>query len=94
MEIYLSIITLLSQILGAYAIAAVFVYSGGAWGSLDNLRNSIRVKEFGLLECFLCTSFWSSLFMTLIAGGTWQTFFIVWGAAYVIDQLVMAYKLK
>lgn len=94
MEIYLSIIALASQMVGAYVIAAVFVYSGGAWGSLEKLRNNLRVKDFGLLECFLCTSFWSALFMTFIAGGTWQTFFIVWGVSYIIDQLISSYKLR
>lgn len=90
MEIYL----IISQILGTYVLTCVLAYSGGAYGSLEAFRNKPSVKSFGLLECFLCISFWIALLMTLIAGGTWMTFFIVWGSAFIIDQLVMAYKTR
>lgn len=90
MEIYL----IISQILATYVITAVFLYSDGAYGILGRLRSNDKVMRFGLLECFLCLSFWVALLLILVGGGTWQSFFIVWGSAFIIDQLIMAYKTR
>jgi len=88
MEIYL----IIALILGTYAISAVFIYSGGPWGSLGVLRNIRAIKNFGLLECFLCTSFWIALALTLALHLPGWYILIGWGGAFLIDQVVQAYR--
>lgn len=90
MEYYL----IISQILATYVITCVLLYSDGAWGSLARLRNNESVKCFGLLDCFLCLSFWVALIVTVVSNNAWAEFFIIWGTAYIIDQLIMAYKTR
>lgn len=84
----------IALILATYVVTCVFVYSGGAWGSLEQLRNKPWMKRFGLLDCFLCTSFWVAGIATLIAGANIGQFFIAWAVAYIIDSLIIAYRTK
>lgn len=84
----------IALILATYVITAVLVYSGGAWGSLENLRNQVWMKRFGLLDCFLCLSFWFALILTFIARQDWFAFFIAWAVSYIIDRLIIAYETK
>lgn len=75
-------------------ITSSLVYSDGAWGIMEKIRSNKYIKSLGILDCFLCTSFWVSLpFTFFFAGYTgYFTGFIlalgVWGLSYVIDMLI------
>jgi len=79
--------------IAVYVITSVFVYSGGVWGSLEHIRETPWMKRFGLLDCFLCTSFWFAAIVGL-GYGSIRIFVVSWGVAYIIDQLITAYKTK
>lgn len=80
-------------IIAVYVITSVFIYSSGPWRSLETLRNNQKMKEFGLLDCFLCTSFWVALVFGIISHRA-DVAIVAWGAAYFIDQVVSAYRIK
>ncbi len=85
---------IIAEIMATYAITSVLVYSGGAYGRLEAFRQKLSVKRFGLLECFLCTSFWVGLIAVWCIGGSWNQFFIVWGVTFILDQIIQAYRTK
>lgn len=81
-------------ILGTYVISAGLIYSDGAWGIIYNLRSNKIIKDFGVLECFLCTSFYVSIALTALLGIHWLYIFIGWGASVLIDKLISIYMLR
>jgi len=83
----------IAVILGTYVVTSVFVYSYGPFGVLEDLRNVPLIRRSGLLDCFLCTSFWVALVLCMVFGRL-DAFFIAWGAATVLDKLITAYSIK
>lgn len=77
----------ISLILGVYAFTLVLTQSEGAWGQLYKLRNDKYVDDFGLLNCFICTSFWITVLICLFTAH-WGLFFIGWGGAIIIDKVI------
>jgi len=83
----------LALVLGTYAVTLALTASEGPWGLFYKLRAIKRVQDFGVLECFLCTSFWVSLILCLSFGRP-EIILIAWGSSTLIDKVVMAYSVK
>ena len=83
----------LTLILAAYCLTLALTQSEGAWGIMEKVRQNKHVANFGVFDCFLCTSFWVSLAL-VAAFNAWSAFFIVWGASVVLDKLIMALVVK
>lgn len=77
----------ISLILGTYVITLSLTQSDGAWGILYKLRHNKHIEDFGILDCFLCTSFWVSLILC-ISFQNIPLFFIVWGISVILDKLL------
>lgn len=76
----------ISLILATYVITLVLVDSEGAWGLLYKFRNLAKVDNFGLLNCFVCTSFWVALIAVLLTAH-YELFFIAWAGAVIIEKV-------
>lgn len=80
-------------ILGTYALTLALTESSGPYGILERIRNMRWVKDFGVLECQLCCSFWVALSLC-IALGRLDLYFIAAGGSVLLDRLVTAYMVK
>lgn len=80
-------------ILGTYAITLALTESSGPYGILERIRNVKWVKDFGVLECQLCCSFWVALSLC-IALGRLDMILVTWGGSVVLDKLITAYTIK
>lgn len=80
----------LALILGTYALSASLLYSDGAWGLMYRIRNNESVKDFGLLECYICTSFWIAALLTFVFGFVWWYGLIAWGATVIVDKILIS----
>lgn len=80
---------IIGLILGTYALSTAITQSDGPWGVLYRIRNNELVKDFGLLECFICVSMWVSILLTIIMGLPWYFILIAWGASLIIDKLLL-----
>lgn len=78
----------LALILGTFASTYALIYSDGPWGVIYRVRNLEAMKDFGILECFICTSFWVSIIITFTLGLHWWILLIGWGASVIIDKLL------
>lgn len=81
----------LSLLFGTFALSVALTESEGAWGSLKWLRN--KTVNFGLLQCFLCTSAWTSVALC-IAFGRLDMILIAWGACVLVERLINAYMVR
>ena len=69
-------------VLAAYYLTTVFTNSDGPMGVFYLLRQIKAVKDFGMLECFICTSVWIAGVIILIpAFGILWTILAVAGAS-------------
>lgn len=75
-------------ILGTYALTSSVMYSDGPYSVLYRIRNNEAIKDFGVLECFMCASIWVSIILTFILGLEWLYCLIAWGAAIIIDKIL------
>lgn len=83
----------LAIILGTYAITLALTESDGAFGVMYKIRNNKAIKNFGLFECHLCTSFWVAVFLSLAFGMPLMTL-IAWGSSVLIDKIVTTLYVK
>lgn len=83
----------LSLILGTYALTLALIESEGAWGFMEHIRNNRYIDDFGLLNCFLCTSFWVSIALC-VAFGRLDLVLLAWGGSVVLERLINAYMVK
>lgn len=58
--------TIVLLILATYLLTLALVYSDGAWGAVARVRSIKWVDNFGLLNCFLCTSVWVSAILCIV----------------------------
>lgn len=70
-----------------YALTSALVYSDGAFGIMYRIRDIEWVKDFGLLECYLCTSFWVGLVVSLLSGDIWLIGW-AWGGSVIVDKFI------
>lgn len=75
-----------SLILATYVISLVLTESEGPWGLLYKFRSLPTIDNFGLLNCYICTSFWVAAIVTMSAAHT-ELFFISWGGAVIIEKV-------
>lgn len=86
-------VEILSQILGTYAFTLSLTDSSGPWGILERIRNIKWIDDIGLLNCFLCTSFYVSI-LACVAVGRIELMPLTWGAVVIVNQVIMAYTVK
>ena len=84
---------LATLIIGTWAITTAFTESDGPYGSLYKLRKQKQINDFGLLECFLCTSFWVALTLCM-AFQSPEYILIAWGVSTLTSKLLTAYMSK
>lgn len=75
-----------SLILATYCLTLVLMQSEGPYGIVARFRENKKVEELGILNCFLCTSFWIAFFISVATNVGW--FFLAWGGATLIDKVV------
>ena len=80
-------------ILGTFALTLAATESSGPYGILERLRNVKWVKDFGVLECGLCCSFYTALGLCM-AFGRLDLYFIAVGGSVLLERLVTAYMVK
>lgn len=71
-----------------YAITSALIYSDGAFGIMYRIRNIKWVKEFGIFDCFICTSFYPALAISFIANDFWLMGW-AWGGSIIVDKLLI-----
>lgn len=74
-------------VIGTWVITTVLTSSDGPYGSLYKLREIKAVKDFGLLECHMCTAFWVALVLSLCFGQPIMIL-IAWGVSVLVDNLL------
>ena len=87
------VLVLSSLVLGTYTITLALTESSGPWGLLERLRNVKWIDDMGLLNCFLCTSFYVSILACSVVGRL-ELIPLTWGSAVIINQLITAYTIK
>lgn len=83
----------LSLVFGVYVITLALTESSGPFGLLEKLRSIDIVERSGLLECYLCTSFWVSVALC-VAFNRIDMILISWGVSTLIQRLYNAYTLR
>lgn len=83
----------LSLIAGTYVITLALTESSGPYGILERLRNVKWIRDFGLLECGMCCSFYTALGLCM-AFGRLDLYFIAVGGSVLLERLVTAYMVK
>lgn len=86
-------ITIASLILGTYALTLAATESSGPYGILERIRNVKPVKDFGVLECQLCCSFWVALSLC-IAFERLDLYFVAVGGSIVLERLISGWIIK
>lgn len=86
--------TEVSLVLAVYMISTALVYSGGPYGALERLREQEWMKDLGLLDCFLCTSFWVSMIVLFVPDIHDGFVFVAWGVSYLADKIITTWMLK
>lgn len=81
-------------IFGTYVITAALIYSDGPWGLLYKARNNNLIKDFGVLECFLCSSLYVAIVLTFVIGLDWWYSLIAWGTSVIVDKIITIYSLQ
>lgn len=76
--------TIASLILGTFAFSLALTITEGPYGALYKFRRYKPIDDFGLLNCFICTSFWVALILCLIYG-RFDLFLLAWGGANLIN---------
>lgn len=74
-------------ILATYVLTLVLIQSDGPWGIIYKIRSNKFIDSFGILNCFICTSFWIALLISILAGNIFYLF-IYWGGAVIIDKIL------
>lgn len=87
------ILIISNLILGTYAITLGLTESSGPYGILERLRNIKAIKDFGLLECSTCTSFWVALGLC-VAFGRLDMYFVTAGGSIVLERLISGWIIK
>lgn len=76
-----------AAILATYVLTLALTQSDGAWGVMARIRQHKPIDDFGLLNCFLCTSAYIAMFIGLLFWSV-EIFFISWAGAVIIDKVL------
>lgn len=83
-------LVIIGSVFIVYYITLALTQSDGAWGLMARIREIPALKDFGLLECFLCTSAWVSLVVSLILFDDWLFMTLaIAGAATALHRLMI-----
>lgn len=69
-----------------YGVSYALVYLDGPFDIFERLRGLKWLREFGVLDCFGCASFWVSMAITHSHGVI--TALGVWGVCIIIDNII------
>jgi hypothetical protein len=66
--------------LATWRAAHLLHHEDGPWQAVARLRGALNARQFGVLECFFCTSVWTALPAALLTGTGRRQFLLTWPA--------------
>jgi len=66
--------------LATWRLAHLLHAEDGPWRAVARLRQARAVRQFGVLDCFLCVSVWTALPAALLISTRRRQFLVLWPA--------------